>query len=476
MMRRSHIVAVGLVVLSALCLVPRLIDRGMAAIGLTTPWLDDGDYTTLRMAVWGMPFEDELFRDGYARDFETLHPTVRIKYEKYAEVAPKYFAWHVLGRGADVMRVRVTDYHALVAAGAVEPLDRFIDDTTIGLTVDEQADFTPALWDVLRIDGVRYALPSDNAQLGLYYNPKLFDRYNEQHPDTPISYPDAAWRWDDLVDAASRLRIVDASGRTVQFGIDFALGPWPFMAFFAQAGGELWDKAGTTTLIDSPAGERALAIIAELLPHAATMRSGKLTVSATGPDKLFGSGQAAMLLDGSWIAPFLEQTFPDLEFGIAPLPRDKRSAIVGGSVLWAISSHSRHKREAWEMIKWMSNREQSLRYWTALRVAPPARISVVNSPEFAEADPAANTDHDRTSWLRVATTPDSITGVAPGFVPVGPYQKDLEDLIEGTLIRAVAPNRSKRLRELLAETADALHGIIDRDRRAKGLPAVARDR
>ncbi len=426
----------------------------------------------LRMAVWGMPFEDKLFRDGFARDFEKLHDGIAVKYEKYTDVTAKYYAWHLLEEGADVMRVPITDYHALVTKGLLAPLDEFLNDPDIGLSLEDQEDFTPAIWSILNIDGSYYAMPSDNAQFGLFYNPKLFDRYNTNHPDEKINYPDSTWTWDDLRSAAVKLSLYDESGKTMQYGVDFTLWAWPFMAFLAQANGQLWDEQQTTTLLNSPAGEEALQLVIDLLPHAASMRAGDLVDSATGPDKLFGSGQTAILLDGSWRAPFLEQAFPDLEFGISPLPSNKTSAVVSGSVLWAVSSHSKNKKLAWQMIKWMSNREQSLRYWQALRVAPPARMSVVLSPEFAQAGPA--TIYDRTSWLTYAITPNDQTGKMPGFVPVGTYQSDLEDKITAMLLRAVSHNRDKSLKELLENAAESLHSIIDRDRRARGLKAIKR--
>ncbi|MHC5003693.1 MAG: extracellular solute-binding protein [Planctomycetota bacterium] len=445
------------------------------------------DAPRLRMAVWGMPFEDVLFRDGYAADFTDVHPGVEVKYEKYADVTQKYLAWHILGTGADVMRVRITDYHTLVARGILHPIDELMDDPDVGLSLAERADFMPALWDALLVDGRRYALPSDNAQYGLYYNKALFDRYNESHPDAPQPYPADDWTWDDLRRAAARLTRRDADGRVVQYGLDFDLWAWPFMAFLAQAGGVLWDEQGTTTPIDSAEGEEALELIVELLPHAGAMRAADVKDSATGPDKLFAGGQSAMLLDGSWRAPFLELVNEDLPFAVAPLPRHRRRAIMSGSVLWAVSAHSEEPRLAWEMIRWMTGPEQSLRYWRMLRVAPPANLSVIRSEAFRET-PRIVDDRgtvlapgmprerwsDRGAWLLAAVTPAPGTGRMPGFVPVGPYQKDLEDKINAMLSRAIAPNRTRSLRALLAETADEVHRIIDRDRRARGLPPVTR--
>ena len=145
-MRGSHLVVLVLAAITAICVVP--------------PRAAVDPCHRLAFTVWGMPFEDRLFEDGYARGFEALHPGVEVKYERYVDVTEKYFAWHLLGTGADVMRVRITDYHALVARGILEPLDRFINDPELGLSIAEQADFFPAIWDQLEIDGKRYALPS----------------------------------------------------------------------------------------------------------------------------------------------------------------------------------------------------------------------------------------------------------------------------------------------------------------------------
>ncbi|UCD75342.1 MAG: sugar ABC transporter substrate-binding protein [Phycisphaerales bacterium] len=472
-MRRSHLIILLIAAATIACLVP--------------PGVTSRSENELLFTVWGMPFEDNLFRDGYARDFEKQNPGVAVNYETYPDVTKKYLVWHLRGFGADVMRLPITDYHAMVSIGALEPLDQFIEDPEFGLTAEEQADFMPSLWQALEIDGERYAIPSDNAQYGLYYNKTIFDRYNAKHPEDRIPYPDASWTWEDLRSAADRLTVRDEHGETIQYGVDFDLWAWPFMAFLTQAGGELWDEDQTTTLINSPRGLETLQFIVDLLPHAGPLRSADLKDSATGPDKFFVTGQTAILLDGSWRAPSLELTNPDLDFAIAPLPHHRERAVVSGSVLWAISVHSRNKELAWKMVKFITNFEQSLRYWDALRVAPPSRLSVVRDEAFRSTrgiidergtvrSPAMPRERweDRGQWLLYATTPDPATGRMPGFVPVTPYQKDLEEKIKTMLGRAVSPHRQESLSELLDATATDVHRVIDRDRLARGAPAAVR--
>lgn len=445
-----------------------------------------GQGRALKMAVWGMPFEDRLFEDVYARGFEALRPGVQVDYQRYVNVMPKYEAWHAVGRGADVMRLPITDYYACVEKGMIADLTPLMDDPEIGLSADARADFFPWIWDALELDGRYYALPADNAQYGVYYNKTIFDRYNAAHPDAPLTYPSREWTWAELEQAVEALTITGPGGETVQAGIAFDLWAWPFLAFFQQAGGEVWDADKTTTYVNSPAGVRALEFLARLLPPDAPIRSIDMPDTASGPDDQFKVGKVAILLDGSWRAPNVEIEAPDLDFAIAPLPRGERSGIISGSVLWAVSAHSPNRRLAFEMVKWMVAREQSLLYWDKLRVAPPAQLSVVLSEGFKQTGGIVRRGDgavivppmprerypERAAWLRAAITPAPDTGEMPGFLVLGPYEADLERELGGALVSAVRGQQSAQA--ALDEVVRDVHRIIDRDRASKGLQPVQR--
>ncbi len=441
---------------------------------------------TITLTVWGMPFEDLLFRDRYARGFEQRHPGWTVRYQRHAEIVDKYNAWHVQKRGADVMRIGIDYYDEFVDKGMILPLRQLIDDPEVGLSQAEIADFFPKLWRELEDDsGEIHALPSDNAQYGVYYNRALFDAYNEAHPDTPLGYPNSDWTWEDLAGAASALTLRNERGETTQYGIMFDLWAWPFMAFCVQAGGNLWDQAGTTTFINDEPGVRALEYLVSIIPEDAPIKAQDLAASAAGPAQLFKVGKLAILLDGSWRAPNIELDYPELDFVIAPLPHGERRAVVSGSVLWAVSAHSQHPRKAWEMVKWMASREQALLYWDALRVAPPPLLSVIESAEFRETSGIVTEDgkvrvpgmpaeryQARAAWLSYAMTRHPETGDYPGFVATSRYQFDLQSAITGALVAAVKEGVSPQ--EALDRAAAHVHEVIDRDRRAKGLPPVQR--
>src|SRR5262249_45897579 len=84
-----------------------------AAIVLPPRWLGRDPLTledprkAVTFVVWGMPFEDRLFLDGYAKGFEKTEPGTRVDYQRHLgnELNMKYVSWHAAGRGAEVMRI-----------------------------------------------------------------------------------------------------------------------------------------------------------------------------------------------------------------------------------------------------------------------------------------------------------------------------------------------------------------------------------
>ncbi len=445
---------------------------------------------TLTMTVWGQPFEDRLFKDSYALGFETLHPGVAVDYQRHSDVDAKYNVWHAQGTGPEVMRLRITTYHQMVARGMLEPLDTFINDPRSGLTPAELAAFPPQLLQSLRVDGHLYALPEDTAQVGLYFNRAIFDRHNREHPDDPVTYPTSACTWDDLRSAAKKLTDTSAGVS----GFDMVIWEWPFMQFFFQAGGELWTSDSLTTTVNSPAAVESLLFLASLVRDG-SWKPYFSQLGALGPSDRFQNGQVAMYLDGSWMVPALELNAPTLDFAVAVPPHHTSDRNMGGAVLWGISSHARHKDLGWEMLHWLVQQPRAADYWNTLRVAPPAHLGVIRSPAFASTtgipDPARpglflvppmppERFNDRAKWIVELMTPDPATGHARSYIPAGLYQARLEeeirDMFREFLQHAPTPTTAHAAlaQNLLDRTARNVHAFIDRDRAARGLPIVSR--
>src|SRR5690606_80576 len=349
------------------------------------------------------------------------------------------------------------------------------------------------------VDGVLYALPEDTAQFGLYYNREIFDSHNAANPDDQVEYPSADWTWDDLRSAASKLTRVGPGVEREIRGIDLFLWEWPFMHFFLQVGGELWDADETTTLVNSEAGVEALTFLAGLVQEGSWEPFfGRMGMA--GPDVRFTTGHTAMLLTGSWWVANFELRSPDLDFAVAPPPRGPRetgvSKSIAGSVLWGMSSKARSKDEGWQMIRWLVAEPQALAYWDTLRVAPPAHTGVIASEGFKATSgvpapgrpgeylvpPMPRENFERhAAWILTQLLPGSPpdgggtqgeTGEARATIPATLYQTYLErqiGLMFQDHIREAQRSTPELARQRLERVARAVHEHIDRDRKARGL-------
>jgi ABC-type glycerol-3-phosphate transport system substrate-binding protein len=469
---------------------------------------------TILFTVWGMPFEDLLFRDRYARGFENVRDGLRVDYQRYNnDIVMKYNAWHARKKSADVMRLRITDYHGMAQRGMLRrldlPLDGHRSDHPINhrqaeiregfehpLSEHDLAQIPRHLRELLVVDGPEgrgiYAVPQDNAQYGLFYNKQIFAAYNADHPASPLGPPTSQWTWDDLRDAAKRISAWSRAKNGEELrGFDCAVWSWPFMTLFAQAGGRPWGEDGSCTLDEGNAGAQALLFLRQLIDDGSFQPQLSGYMSGTGPDALFARGRTALFMDGSWRIADFDRNAPDLSYAVVPLPRAPerlggKAAIVSGCVMWGIGAHTPHPQDAIAMLRYLIAQEQAIEYWDTLRVAPPANLAAMQSDGFKQthgilkdpADPAKGYQiapmprekfEDRAAWLVYGVTPGP-DGTPPAFVPVGPFQTELEEEIARMLNEYLKPGSNIDAHHAVEQAAKNVRGVMSRAKMGKDEP------
>ena len=138
-------------------------------------------------------------------------------------------------------------------------------------------------------DGKQYALPKDHDTIALLYNEAIFEQYGV---DTPTD----DWSWDDVYEAAKA--IYDASnGEIAGIAMNTSNNQDGWYNIVQAYGGEIITEDHKDTTIDSAEGKAGMEMVRKLL----TVSCDQDTVSSTGTESLFKSGQTAMITQGSWM-------------------------------------------------------------------------------------------------------------------------------------------------------------------------------
>lgn len=300
--------------------------------------------------------------------FEKLHPNIKVRLE-----------WGTSGDFYTVMMTRMV--------GKVAPDVMFMQDFQLpyfasrGQLLDltpyverdfkeDIKDYYPESLQACTSNGKLYAIPQTMVPLVLFYNKKIFD-------EAKIPYPDGTWTFDTLRDAAIKLTKRDTTGRPLRLG----LSNMDFRVLIAASGATLWKSNPTRFVGDSTEAMEATRFGVDLInkyhvaPDSAELR--QQTLNST-----FALGRAAMSIGGAWYVPEYNAV-PDLDYDIAPMPkwRNGHRGTVLSFVGYTISSESKHKKEAWAFLKFISSPEMTALVAKEQGNVPP-RYSVAKSSSF----------------------------------------------------------------------------------------------
>ncbi|MBD2101321.1 ABC transporter substrate-binding protein [Leptolyngbya sp. FACHB-261] len=316
---------------------------------------------TLKLSGWGAsPSEQELLRQ-VLQDFEAKHPGIKVKFEVISDQYMDVIKTRLIGDAApDVFYLDVLEAPFLMSKNVLEPLDRYI-------TPDfNLADFEQPLLNAFKYQGKIYGLPKDFSTLVLFYNKKAFAAAG-------ITRPPRTWR--EFSEASKKLTLdQNKDGRTDQYG--FGVAPeLARQAFMIKAfGGELVDSQNYAAFA-SPEALKGLQLVVDQYQKDRTSAQ-KSDVGANSGSEMFGQGKVAMVLEGNWAIPYLQENFPELEFGTAEVPTvNNKPGTMLFTVAYVMNQQSQHKAAAWTLISYLTGKK-GMKTWTSKGFALPARQSV----------------------------------------------------------------------------------------------------
>ena len=309
----------------------------------TTAAAPESGTVTLTVSGWSStPAEDALVQQNL-QNFETSHPNIKVNWSPIPGDYPTKMRANVAsGTVPDVFYLQPGMSSEYIGSGKLLNLSPYMARDGV-----KASDYYSALTNpFVCTSGQVYGLPKDWSSLGVFYNKQMFQAAG-------LSAPTASWTWDDLKADAQKLTKNPGTPNSV-YGIVLSADASRWGAFLLANGGSVLNKGGTQATFNDQTGVSALDYYASFLKN----KTGALptTVGAPWNGDAFGKQRAAMVIEGSWLIPYMTTTYPNVQYGISPLPmapNGKRADLTFTNA-WSASSSTKHPEAAWELVKYMT--------------------------------------------------------------------------------------------------------------------------
>ncbi|NUP40364.1 MAG: sugar ABC transporter substrate-binding protein [Nonomuraea sp.] len=201
------------------------------------------------------------------------------------------------------------------------------------------------------VDGKTYAVPGGADVSALFYNKTLFKKAGLDPDQPPTNFA-------ELKEDAKKITALGDGVKGFYFsGNCTGCNAFTWMPVLWAGGGDLLSPDGKTATVDTPQVKAALKAYNDLwksgdVPEDAKTDDGKNFSSA------FTTGKVGMQAIGAFALPDYKAKFPDLDFGVAPIPGvdGGQGAFAGGDVL-SISSTSANPGPAWDFLTYFLSEE-----------------------------------------------------------------------------------------------------------------------
>lgn len=304
-------------------------------------------------------------------EFQEANPSITVKHVNfpYDDFRQQVAAAVQAGEGPDVLNVYYGWLPSYVQQQLVVALPE-----EIFPAEQIEADFFPMV-QTAKQDGIYFALPTAVRTLALFYNKGILEAAGKTPPTT----------WDELVDVA--MATVKKNGdefETVGFTWDLTGQGHNYWreALIRQNGSTPMTEDNRTITWNTTEGVEAFDWMTALLMEHKVTQNGFYTDGQTA----FGSGFAALHVDGSYRVGSYRNDFPDLDYGIVPLPANVAQASFASFWCNTITRNAAEGDKQIAAAKWIDflASEDVQRRWTPAIGELPARVSLASDPALME--------------------------------------------------------------------------------------------
>lgn len=292
-----------------------------------------------------------------------------------------------------------------------------------GSEIEDVDDFYPALVDAYTIDEELYCIAKDFSNLGLVINTDAWEAAGLTDDDIPTT-------WDELAEVSQTLTTGDQVGLVIG-GEAERVG-----AFMVQAGGWFVNEDGTEATATSDGNVEALTYIQDNILNGNFQFAAQVEAGWGG--EAFGTGRAAMTIEGPWIVGALENDFPDINWMAAELPEGPAGqGTLTFTNCWGVAAEG-NTDGAVDLVKFLLRPEEQQAFTEAFGVNP-SRISLEEWNAEAQPEKAGFN-----AGIEYAQGPVAV----PGFASViTDFKAQLEGLASGSVGPAEVLDRLQQVTE-----------------------------
>lgn len=358
-----------------------------ACVGMLVACAKSSD-DSISLRFWTMGREGEVV-GSLLKDFERLHPGVHVDVQQLPITAAHEKLLTAFAGDAlpDIGQIGNTWMPELATLGALEPLQSRVDASAI----IDQSDYFAGIWDSNVIDGTLYGVPWYVDTRLLFYRKDLLAKAG--FPDPPRDW--AEW--------ARQMAALKQLGGPKNYSILLPLDEYePLLNLAVQEPDPLLRDDDTRGNFQSPGFRRAFAFYIDMYREGWAPVMSATQISNVWDE--FAKGFFAFHITGPWNVGEYSRRLPAAlqhDWGTAPLPGpDGPGAAVGGGSSLVMFKGTRHPEAVWQLIQFLSEPAQQLRFHELSGDLPPRRSSW-SDPALAN-DPYAAAFRDQLERVKSA--------------------------------------------------------------------------
>ena len=345
---------------------------------------DSGDQTGVRIIDPSTYSGNEItlrlwqgFSDADGKAIKSLVDSFNSEYRGCIKIENQMYAWDVLFRKLGLAADDPSTAPHMVFASSDRAVDMVYQNIFLPMNDAESvlgvtsADYLQSAWDAGTYGlGDRYSLPLDVHPVALYYNKDIVSE--SQVPET----------WDEFLSICQTLTSGSVYGWTIPNV--YSITKDVFYSMLVQNGGDILDENENIIFANNTAVNTLQTLYDWKYGKEGSKAISPTTVNNGGDETLFTTGYSAFYFDLPAHINTFNDKFPDLNYGIAPLPEstgEYGTSIAGTHQMAMIKcsvTTNTLKSAAYTFMKYVEDHEE---VW-AQGGNVPAKKSVLTSPQI----------------------------------------------------------------------------------------------